>query len=219
MTRLMFALGLALTTVLAGFDLAEAQTPTPTAPAESGVQGELPIHGGFALVVWSGGALDDLRASARQKGCDVRSVWVIRQGEIVGHIFGAPTVANESSGSATAFPGSQAAGGSPLIVVCAVVTAPAPIESIEVRNIATGWSARVVSGLPSGCVEFHGYQVSRSGDMVMIEVMNRVPAEGALLACTAIYGYVTSDIPLPGSFVSGVSYMVHVNEKVVTFTP
>jgi hypothetical protein len=138
---------------------------------------------------------------------------------MVGHIFGAPAVANASAGSAMAFPGAQVAPGTGVIVVCAVVTAPAPIESVEIRSTGSGWSAHVVSGLPSGCVEFHGYQVSRSGDMVMIDVLNRVPAEGAMIACTAIYGMVTTDIPLPGTFTRGVSYMVHVNEEVVFFTP
>jgi hypothetical protein len=146
-------------------------------------------------------------------------VWVTQQGQLVGHIFDAPVIANETTGSATAFPGAQVAPGTGGIVVCGVVTAPAPIESVEIRRAGRDWSAHVVSGLPGGCVKFHGYHVTRADDMVMIEVMNRVPAEGAMSACTAIYGFVTSDIPLPGPFTSGVSYMVHVNEQVVFFTP
>jgi len=213
MTKSLLAFGLALVLGIATGSAATAQTPAP----EPTLRGDLPILGGFGLAVWSGGSLDAMRASAQTQGCALQAVWVTRQGEFVGHIFGAPAVVSQSTGSSVGFPDGGAPAGTPLVVVCAVVTALAPIESVEIHNPLGSWSARVVSGLPSGCVQFHSYEVARQGDTITIRVLNRVPAPDARLACTAIYGIVTSDIVLPGTFVAGRTYMVHVNDRVATF--
>ncbi len=214
MIRLLLAFVGALVLGLSAASAAEAQTP---GGGEPGLRGDLPILGGFGLAVWSGGSLDAMRASATTQGCALQAVWITRQGEFVGHIFGAPAVVSQTTGSSIAFPDGGAPAGTPLIVVCAVVTAPAPIESVEIHSPLGSWSARVVSGLPSGCVQFHSYEAARQGDTITIRVLNRVPAPGARIACTAIYGMVTSDIVLPGPFVSGRSYTVHVNDQTATF--
>ncbi|MCI0887857.1 MAG: hypothetical protein J4N30_06580, partial [Chloroflexi bacterium] len=76
---------------------------------------------------------------------------------------------------------------------------PAPIESVEI-NIAESFPPQyfvaIKSGLPSGCAEFRGYEVSREGNTVKIEVTNLEPAPGQLIPCTAIYGYHDTNINL-----------------------
>jgi hypothetical protein len=214
MFRFLFAFVVALVLGFFAAGATAAQTPGAGEPT---LRGDLPILGGFGLAVWSGGSLDAMRVSAQTQGCALQAVWVTRQGDFVGHIFGAPAVVSQSTGSSIGFPGGEASAGTPLIVVCAVVTAPAPIESVEIHNPLGSWSARVVSGLPSGCVQFHSYEAIRQGDTITIRVLNRVPAPDARLACTAIYGMVTSDIVLPGPFVSGRTYTVLVNDQTATF--
>ncbi|MCH8825828.1 MAG: hypothetical protein IIB16_02635 [Chloroflexi bacterium] len=91
---------------------------------------------------------------------------------------------------------------------------PAPIESVEI-NIAESFPPQyfvaIKSGLPSGCAEFRGYDVSREGNTVNIEVTNLEPAPGQLIACTAIYGYHDTNINLGSDFTGGETYSVVVN--------
>ena len=91
---------------------------------------------------------------------------------------------------------------------------PAPIESVEI-NVAESFPPQyfvaIKSGLPSGCVEFKGYDVSREGNTVNIEVTNLEPAPGQLIPCTAIYGYHDTNINLGSDFTGGETYSVVVN--------
>ena len=91
---------------------------------------------------------------------------------------------------------------------------PAPIESVEI-NIAESFPPKyfvaIKSGLPSGCAEFRGYDVSKEGNTVNIEVTNLEPAPGQLIPCTAIYGYHDTNINLGSDFTGGETYSVVVN--------
>jgi hypothetical protein len=93
----------------------------------------------------------------------------------------------------------------------------APIESVKI-NIAESFPPQyfvaIMSGLPSGCAKFNDYEVSRDGNTVSIEVTNLQPAEGQMIACTAIYGYHDSNINLGTDFVGGERYTVKVNDSV-----
>ena len=75
----------------------------------------------------------------------------------------------------------------------------APIDGIEIitdPNDPSKYIVRVTSGLPSGCATFESYGFSQQGQVFHISVQNRVPADGAEIACTMIYGIVTTDIEL-----------------------
>ncbi len=96
----------------------------------------------------------------------------------------------------------------------------APIEGIDIltrESFPPGYTAHITSGLPSGCARFHSARVtSRSGNTIDIEVKNTVPADRNT-ACTAIYGYVDTNLDLGTSFTSGQTYTVKVNDKTATF--
>ncbi len=94
-----------------------------------------------------------------------------------------------------------------------MVETAAPIESVEVIEYDGIYTLRVVSGLPGGCVEYSGYDITREGNIVNVIVTNLAPAPDALVMCTAIYGYHETEIDL-GDFVPGETYTVVVNGKV-----
>ena len=101
---------------------------------------------------------------------------------------------------------------SPVEIEMAEVSAP--IESVEI-NVAESFPPQyfvaIKSGLPSGCAEFKGYDVSREGNTVSVEVTNLEPAPGQLIACTAIYGFHDTNINLGSDFTGGETYTVVVN--------
>jgi hypothetical protein len=74
---------------------------------------------------------------------------------------------------------------------------------------------RVQAGLPSGCAQRYTHEVTRSGNLVQIVVLNSLP--DGQQACTAIYGMYELNLNLGGSFTSGQMYTVRVNEREVTF--
>jgi hypothetical protein len=100
------------------------------------------------------------------------------------------------------------------------VVVDAPIESVEVLFLKSNpvrHVARVVSGLPSGCAKFDGYAIERSGRVIKVNVTNTMPAS-PYLACTAIYGMVTTDIDLGGGLEQGAEYTLYVNTTEMKFT-
>ena len=107
--------------------------------------------------------------------------------------------------------------GSPNAPETVMAEVRAPIESVKI-NIAESFPpqyfAAIKSGLPSGCAKFNEYEVSRDGNTVSIEVTNMQPAEGQMVACTALYGYHDSNINLGSDFVGGETYTVVVNDSV-----
>lgn len=78
------------------------------------LSGDIPAPGGFGLVSWTGGSLDQLQLDATSVGCRASAAWVTDGGEFVGFVFGAPTFVNTSF--AARFPQGLAAG--PLLLVC-----------------------------------------------------------------------------------------------------
>ena len=102
-----------------------------------------------------------------------------------------------------------------------MVEATAPIES-AVINIAESFPPQyflaVTSGLPNGCVEFNGYEVTRDGAIVTVKVTNLQPEAGEPIACTTVYGRVETNIALGSDFDPGVTYTVLVNDKLTSFT-
>ena len=106
------------------------------------------------------------------------------------------------------------------IVPSDMVEVPAPIESVEIiiaESYPPQYFVHVVSGLPNGCVEFYGYEESRSGNAVTITVTNLEPAPSEPIACAAIYLTHETSVPLGTDFQPGETYTVKVNEAVETF--
>ena len=94
------------------------------------------------------------------------------------------------------------------------VQAPAPIEKVEVVKSETDpdeYTLLVTSGLPSGCAKFNAAEMTRDGNEINVTVTNLMPAPGAMMPCTMIYGYHESDIALGNDFNAGETYNVTVN--------
>jgi plastocyanin len=86
------------------------------------LSGSVPVAGGLALVVWSGGSLEQLRAAASGRGCVLESVWSVVSGRgLVGFVVGAPPQVNAAF--LEAYPGAEFAGRVPLVLVCGARTA------------------------------------------------------------------------------------------------
>ena len=99
------------------------------------------------------------------------------------------------------------------------VWALAPIESVEII-VAESWPPQyfvhVVAGLPNGCVEFYGYDETRSGNVITITVTNLEPAPSEPVACAAIYRTHEFSVPLGTDFEPGETYTVRVNDVTET---
>jgi hypothetical protein len=94
----------------------------------------------------------------------------------------------------------------------------APIESVAVQAVGSGYVAQITSGLPNGCTRFDDYTVSRDGNTINIKVTNTVPA-GRQIMCTMVYGLVKTEVPLGSDFQADTTYKVDVNGTQSTFTP
>lgn len=97
----------------------------------------------------------------------------------------------------------------------------APIESAEVlvlESFPPQYRLHVVSGLPSGCAAFDHWTVDldEESKTFTVELFNSVPAEGADVVCTMIYGMIEHSIPLE-NVESGATYTVKVNDFTTTF--
>lgn len=96
----------------------------------------------------------------------------------------------------------------------------APIEAIDIlvrESAPPGYTAKITSGLPSGCARFHEATITgRSGATITISVTNTVPADPDTI-CTDIYGYHETNVDLGQDFVSGRTYTVRVNGTEETF--
>lgn len=102
----------------------------------------------------------------------------------------------------------------------ATIVVDAPIESIEIlvrESFPPGYTAHIVSGLPSGCARFNmATVVERTGNHVAVKVTNTMPADRRTV-CTAIYGYKETNLDLGTNFKSGETYTVDVNDKSKSF--
>jgi hypothetical protein len=95
---------------------------------------------------------------------------------------------------------------------------PAPIDGLDIRvaeSFPPQYFLNIKAGLPSGCAEKYTHSVTRSGDVITVEVLNSMPQN---TICTAIYGMYELNIPLGSDFDSGKAYTVKVNDKTTTFT-
>lgn len=100
----------------------------PAAQAESGeIRGDVPRAGGVGLVIWGGGTVDALAASAAVEGCALRSVFVTADGGFVGHAIGAPAFVNARFADRV---GVVIAEDTPLLIVCAVATGAPPGDDV-----------------------------------------------------------------------------------------
>jgi hypothetical protein len=96
---------------------------------------------------------------------------------------------------------------------------PAPIDGAELLVEASNsaqYAVHITLGLPSGCHVFDHTTLTRTGPEMIIEVVNRLPAD-TTIACTAIYGTHETTVQLGGDFASGATYRVHVNERTIEF--
>jgi len=117
--------------------------------------------------------------------------------------------------------GFTGSGHSPVVTVttpgCAAVFEGAPIEDVTILTTAPGvYVARIRAGLPDGCTTSGFHDVSRAGNVIQISVYNFVTRDRA---CALVYSTYTIDVALPGDFVAGVTYVVNINEKTISFTP
>jgi len=73
-------------------------TVTPPAPgvATGTITGNLPPNGKAGLIAWGGGSMDSLVATAGGRGCNVRSVYALKDGRFIGYSPGAPAFVNAS---------------------------------------------------------------------------------------------------------------------------
>ena len=101
-----------------------------------------------------------------------------------------------------------------------MVETSAPVESVKLEvseSDPPAYTLHIVSGLPSGCVEFDGYATSRDGNTVSITVTNLMPAEP--MPCTMVYGYHEGEVGLGVDLTAGETYTVVVNGDVtIAFT-
>lgn len=207
------ALLLALTLLAAfsvgGASAQEATTPPVYLPP---YEGQPPKPGQIGLMRTSREVSHSELASAlRSGGCGPTTIAVTENGQwltFVGAVA-APTFVNAPTMAALP----TLAAGRGFFVRCegpAETQVKAPIESVKVERDGAGYTAVIVSGLPSGCARFDFADSTRSGDTIRIEVWNRMPSVPT--PCTAIYGFVTTRVPLPGAFVTGQSYTLMVND-------
>lgn len=94
---------------------------------------------------------------------------------------------------------------------------PAPIDGLEVRtaeSMPPQYFLYIKAGLPSGCARQGTHEMTRSGDVIKVEVLNHVEGE----VCTTIYGMYELNIALGSDFTPGTTYAVLVNDKKTSFT-
>ena len=95
---------------------------------------------------------------------------------------------------------------------------PAPIDGVDVLSLDSfppQYVVNIEEGLPSGCAERYRHDVTGSGNVIDIVVLNSQP-DGSP-ACTLIYGMYQLNINLGSDFTPGQTYTVRVNDQQVTF--
>ena len=214
----MLALGLLAASLVPGSVGAQTTPPMPPPPELlPPYVGQPPRPGQFGLVATSREVTYfDLSTGLTRGGCapttiavTVGGYWLTFVGGTPPPFVNAPTLA--------AMP--TLAGGTGFFVRCEGPTETqtvAPIESVQVVAEGTGYTAVIVSGLPSGCARFDFADATRNENLIKVQVWNRVSGPGP---CTAIYGIVTTRLVLSGTFVAGQSYTLMVNDvKTVVWT-
>jgi hypothetical protein len=114
-----------------------------------------------------------------------------------------------------AAPPAPGLGPTPTVPATPLLSPLAPIDGVSLEYGAGAPPQSflvVVSGLPDGCTTFGEYTFSRQGDTFQVQVTNRRPADPNL-ACTMIYGMVTTRIPLEGDIKACQVYTAVVNGR------
>lgn len=71
-------------------------TTTPGGAALGTITGSLPPAGKAGMIAWGGGSMDSLAATASAQGCNLRSVYTVRNGLFVAYTPGGPSFINAS---------------------------------------------------------------------------------------------------------------------------
>jgi uncharacterized protein YkwD len=90
--------------------------------AQGELVGDVPIGGGFALVVWGGGSPESLVERAGVLGCAATAQWVAVDGLLLGYIDRAPPLVNQ--GFIEHFSSGSIPGGTAVVLVCGTPTPP-----------------------------------------------------------------------------------------------
>jgi uncharacterized protein YkwD len=156
------------------------------AQAGGQVSGTVPGPGGMALVVWSGGSAEELKAALSSTSCKPRSIWASRSGSLIGYLYGAPDAVNVAFRGQ--FPSGSMPAQTPLVLVCEGVTvAPAPppsgtagLQDAEAQMFALVNQARVANGLAPFALDPALTDVARrhSADMVARGFFGHVNPDG-----------------------------------------
>lgn len=209
-------LALALIGAVMTPDQASAQQTSPTPPSQlPPYEGQPPRPGQIGLLKTSRAATySELSNGLTQiGGCAPITFAVTANGQWLTFVGGTPPPFVNAPALA-AMPTLEAGRG--FFVRCegpSETQTIAPIHNVDVvregAGTAPSYVAVIVSGLPSGCARFDVANSTRNGDLIKVEVWNRTSGPGP---CTAIYGYVTTRLVLPGEFVTGRAYTLMVND-------
>lgn len=96
----------------------------------------------------------------------------------------------------------------------AMVAVPAPIETASIlppADFGGEYTLNITSGLPSGCAQFNGYEVERTGNDYVVEVTNLMPDPNEPIACTTDYRINEGHFSLEGDLNPGETYTVTIN--------
>ena len=96
------------------------------------------------------------------------------------------------------------------------IIAESPIESADIMIMESAppqYQLRVVSGLPrgSGCSQVNGYEIRRTDSSEIEVVVTHHEVADQLVACTADFPIVETNVPLGSNFQPGEEYTIHVN--------
>lgn len=125
-----------------------------------------------------------------------------------------PPMPIETPVKATPLPTETPVKGNPPPEEPETVVVPAPIDGAVVVAPATPdgeYTLHITSGLPSGCAQFDEIRVERDGNRFVVDVTNLMPNPNQPIACTAIYGFHESEVPLGSGLTAGEAYTVRIN--------
>jgi hypothetical protein len=174
-------------------------------PAQSGLTGDLPRAGGLGLAVWQGGRPEDVPGLAAQLGCRVESLWVVRNGQWAGFVFGAPEAVNTpfrvalNGGSMPPGPVLLRCGADAEAIPAVQAAADATLDALRTRDqlrlrdmMSTQLRERlreqdfqqIGTCVPSGAqLQVQSREVSMNGDRAQVQLSIRVtPPAGATYA-------------------------------------
>ena len=118
-------------------------------------------------------------------------------------------------------PNDDQGGGLPTAPGDDLVVVPAPIDTVDVvvgESAPPQYFLRVVSIQQDGCRDFDGYEVTRDGNRILVDVTNKQPEDMSVVLCLMIYKTTESNIALGSDFEAGETYEVIVNgEKMQEF--